>query len=64
MSGINGPMIASDVIQAVAFSAYGAGIISNEHENMIKYTGLHPLVLGRGHNVTESRGPIWVSEPG
>ncbi|KAF8687622.1 WD40 repeats protein, partial [Rhizoctonia solani] len=48
-----------DVIQAVAFSAYGAGIISNEHENMIKYTGLHPLVLGRGHNVTESRGPIW-----
>ncbi|CAE6453803.1 unnamed protein product [Rhizoctonia solani] len=48
-----------DVIQAVAFSAYGAGIISNEHENMVKFTGLHPLVLGRGHNVTESRGPIW-----
>ncbi|CAE6363589.1 unnamed protein product [Rhizoctonia solani] len=48
-----------DVIQAVAFSTYGAGIISNEHENMVKFTGLHPLVLGRGHNVTESRGPIW-----
>ncbi|CAE7158393.1 unnamed protein product [Rhizoctonia solani] len=48
-----------DVIQAVAFSAYGAGIISNEHENMVKFTGLHPLVLGRGHNVSESRGPIW-----
>ncbi|KAJ1300741.1 hypothetical protein OPQ81_002384 [Rhizoctonia solani] len=48
-----------DVIQAVAFSAYGAGIISNEHENMVKFTGLHPLVLGRGHNVTECRGPIW-----
>ncbi|KAH7333577.1 WD40-repeat-containing domain protein [Rhizoctonia solani] len=48
-----------DVIQAVAFSAYGAGIIANEHENMVKFTGLHPLVLGRGHNVTESRGPIW-----
>ncbi|CUA76566.1 hypothetical protein RSOLAG22IIIB_06349 [Rhizoctonia solani] len=26
---------------------------------MVKFTGLHPLVLGRGHNVTESRGPIW-----
>ncbi|CAE6421307.1 unnamed protein product [Rhizoctonia solani] len=48
-----------DIIQAVAFSAYGTGIISNEHENMVKFTGLHPLVLGRGHNVTESRGPIW-----
>ncbi|CAE6465036.1 unnamed protein product [Rhizoctonia solani] len=48
-----------DVIQAVAFSTYGAGIISNEHENMVKFTGLHPFVLGRGHNVTECRGPIW-----
>lgn len=48
-----------DVIQSVAFTSYGAGIISNEHENIIKFTGLHPLVLGRGHNVTEARGPIW-----
>ncbi|KAG8743752.1 hypothetical protein FRC10_011472 [Ceratobasidium sp. 414] len=42
-----------DVIQSVAFSSYGAGIISNEHENMVKFTGLQPVVLGRGHNVTE-----------
>ncbi|KAG9099884.1 hypothetical protein FRC06_004724, partial [Ceratobasidium sp. 370] len=46
-----------NVIQSVAFSSYGAGIISNEHENMVKFTGLQPVVLGRGHNVTEVRGP-------
>ncbi|KAG8713104.1 hypothetical protein FRC08_013681 [Ceratobasidium sp. 394] len=50
-----------DVIQSVAFSTYGAGIISNEHENMVKFTGLQPVVLGRGHNVTEVRGPVWAS---
>ncbi|KAG9091189.1 hypothetical protein FS749_016733, partial [Ceratobasidium sp. UAMH 11750] len=48
-----------DVIQSVAFSTYGAGIISNEHENMVKFTGLQPVMLGRGHNVTEVRGPVW-----
>ncbi|KAF8604327.1 hypothetical protein BDV93DRAFT_522443 [Ceratobasidium sp. AG-I] len=48
-----------DVIQSVAFTTYGAGVISNEHENMIKFTGMHPLVLGRGHNVSEVRGPVW-----
>jgi hypothetical protein len=49
------------VIQSVAFTTYGAGVISNEHENMVKFTGVQPLVLGRGHNVTEVRGPVWVS---
>ncbi|KAG8709210.1 hypothetical protein FRC09_000788, partial [Ceratobasidium sp. 395] len=48
-----------DVIQSMAFASYGAGIISNEHENMVKFTGLQPIMLGRGHNVTETRGPVW-----
>ncbi|QRV99561.1 WD domain, G-beta repeat protein [Ceratobasidium sp. AG-Ba] len=48
-----------DVVQSVAFATYGAGIISNEHENMVKFIGMQPIVLGRGHNVTEVRGPVW-----
>ncbi|KAG9122586.1 hypothetical protein FRC07_000974 [Ceratobasidium sp. 392] len=54
-----GGMSEADVIQAIGFTSYGAGIITNEHENMVKFTGLQPLTLGRGHNVTETRGPVW-----
>jgi transcription factor C subunit 6 len=34
--------------------------VTVDHENMVKSFSSAPSMLGRGHALTEPRGPVWV----
>jgi transcription factor C subunit 6 len=49
----------------IASGPYVGGALAVEHENVLKAFSMHADVLGRGHTVSETRGPIWVRrDPG
>ena len=44
----------------MAFSPFGGGPITIDHENVVKAYSASPSMLGRGHTLLEPQGPIWV----
>jgi transcription factor C subunit 6 len=48
------------VINAMAFSPFGGGPITIDHENIVKAYSASPSMLGRGHTLLEPQGPVWV----
>ncbi|OCH93813.1 hypothetical protein OBBRIDRAFT_817558 [Obba rivulosa] len=48
-----------DVINTLCYSAYAGGVITIDHENMVKSYSLSPAMLGRGHTILEPDGPPW-----
>ncbi|KAG6854374.1 hypothetical protein C0991_007365 [Blastosporella zonata] len=48
-----------DVINAMAFSPYGGGPVTIDHENIVKAYSASPSMLGRGHTLLEPQGPVW-----
>ncbi len=50
----------TDVINAVAYSVYGSGPVTIDHDNTVKSFSLSPMMLGRGHTLLEPMGPVWV----
>ena len=46
----------------MAYAAYGAGVMTIDHDNIIKLYSVSPSMLGRGHMLFEPQGPVWVSE--
>lgn len=44
----------------IGFSPYIAGVISIDHENSVKVFSAAPSLLGKGHNLFNANGPIWV----
>lgn len=52
----------ADVINDMVYSPYGAGVVTIDHENIVKIYSASPSMLGRGHSLLESGGPVWVIE--
>jgi transcription factor C subunit 6 len=50
-----------DVINSMAFSPFVSGLVTIDHENIIKTFSLSPATLGKGHELFEPAGPVWVS---
>lgn len=50
----------SDVINSVTYAPFSGGPITIDHENTVKSYSAAPSMLGRGHTLLESGGPIWV----
>ncbi|KDR69360.1 hypothetical protein GALMADRAFT_256215 [Galerina marginata CBS 339.88] len=48
-----------DIINGLAFSAFGGGPITMDHENTVKAYSAPPSMLGRGHSLFEPQGPVW-----
>ncbi|CAA7271073.1 unnamed protein product [Cyclocybe aegerita] len=48
-----------DVINAMAFSPFGGGPITLDHENTVKAYSASPSMLARGHSLFEPQGPVW-----
>ncbi|KAM6500158.1 hypothetical protein JOM56_003172 [Amanita muscaria] len=48
-----------DVINTVAYSPYACGLITIDHENIIKSYSASPSMLGRGHTLMDPQGPVW-----
>ncbi|KAJ3511591.1 hypothetical protein NLJ89_g4010 [Agrocybe chaxingu] len=48
-----------DVINAMAFSPFGGGPITLDHENTVKAYSASPSMLARGHTLFEPQGPVW-----
>ncbi|KDR73824.1 hypothetical protein GALMADRAFT_72049 [Galerina marginata CBS 339.88] len=48
-----------DIINGLAFSAFGGGPITMDHENTVKAYSASPSMLGRGHSLFEPQGPVW-----
>ncbi|RDB22994.1 Transcription factor tau subunit sfc6 [Hypsizygus marmoreus] len=48
-----------DVINAMAFSPFGGGPVTIDHENIVKAYSASPSMLGRGHTLLEPQGPVW-----
>ncbi|KAL1707141.1 hypothetical protein EV121DRAFT_199826 [Schizophyllum commune] len=48
-----------DVILTMAYAAYGAGVMTIDHDNIIKLYSVSPSMLGRGHMLFEPQGPVW-----
>ncbi|KAG5644404.1 hypothetical protein DXG03_008571 [Asterophora parasitica] len=46
-----------DVINAMAFSPFGGGPVTIDHENIVKAYSASPSMLGRGHTLLEPQGP-------
>jgi transcription factor C subunit 6 len=44
----------------IASGPYVGGALAVEHENVLKAFSVRADVLGRGHTVSETGGPIWV----
>ncbi len=42
------------------YAAYVGGVLVSEHDNLLKYYGLLPQLLGRGTTTLSTKGPIWV----
>ena len=53
-------LLSLDVIHTVAYSPYGGGPVTIDHESTVKAYSVSPLMLGRGHELLEPSGPIWV----
>lgn len=49
-----------DVINDMVYSPFGAGVATIDHENLVKMYSASPSMLGRGHSLLESGGPVWV----
>jgi transcription factor C subunit 6 len=49
-----------DVINDMTYSPFGAGVATIDHENIVKVYSASPSMLGRGHSLLESGGPVWV----
>lgn len=50
----------TDVCYCTTSGPYTGGPLAIEHENLVKSYAVLPTILGRGHAVSETRGPIWV----
>lgn len=50
-----------DVINSMAYSAYGAGPVTIDHDDAVKAYSASPKMLGRGHVLMEPHGPVWVN---
>ncbi|KAF9075115.1 hypothetical protein BDP27DRAFT_1315519 [Rhodocollybia butyracea] len=48
-----------DVINSMAYSAYGGGPVTIDHDDAVKAYSASPKMLGRGHMLVEPQGPIW-----
>ncbi|KAL1741425.1 hypothetical protein HDZ31DRAFT_66944 [Schizophyllum fasciatum] len=48
-----------DVILTMAYAPYGAGVMTIDHDNIIKLYSVSPSMLGRGHMLFEPQGPVW-----
>ncbi|KAF9218317.1 hypothetical protein BS17DRAFT_791722 [Gyrodon lividus] len=48
-----------DVINSATYSAFAAGPIMIDHDNTVKSYSVSPSMLGRGHILMESDGPVW-----
>jgi len=44
----------------MAFSPFGGGPVTIDHENIVKAYSASPSMLGRGHTLLEPQGPVWV----
>ncbi|KAG6845274.1 hypothetical protein H0H87_011683 [Tephrocybe sp. NHM501043] len=51
-----------DVINAMAFSPFGGGPVTIDHENIVKAYSASPSMLGRGHTLLEPQGPVWETQ--
>lgn len=49
-----------DVMNSITYSHYAGGVVGSDGENIMKAFSIHPTMLGRGHVILESSGPIWV----
>jgi len=43
----------------MSYSAYGGGLVTIDHENIVKAFVASPSMLGRGHTLLEPQGPVW-----
>lgn len=43
----------------MAYSPYGGGPVTIDHENIVKSYSASPSMLGRGHMLLEPQGPVW-----
>lgn len=50
----------ADVVNDIGFSPYITGAVSIDHENSLKMFSVSPISLGKGHNLFNAGGPIWV----
>jgi transcription factor C subunit 6 len=49
------------VINTIVYSPFGAGVATIDHENIVKMYSASPSMIGRGHTLLESGGPVCVS---
>lgn len=47
-------------MNSITYSHYAGGVVGSDGENIMKAFSIHPTMLGRGHVILESSGPIWV----
>ncbi|KAF8316837.1 hypothetical protein DL93DRAFT_2056052 [Clavulina sp. PMI_390] len=50
---------ARDVPYTVTSGPWSEGAVAVEHENQLKSYTLFNTLLGKGHNISESKGPVW-----
>jgi transcription factor C subunit 6 len=50
--------LSTDVINSTAFSPFISGLVTIDHENIIKVCSLSPTTLGKGHELVEPGGPV------
>ncbi|KIY46871.1 hypothetical protein FISHEDRAFT_46417 [Fistulina hepatica ATCC 64428] len=48
-----------DIIHTIAFSPYLSGIVTVDHDNIIKLYSMTPSTLGRSNTLMEPQGPVW-----
>lgn len=56
---LNYSLFQTDVVNTVCYSSYAGGPISID-QGAVKVMSLSPVMLNKGHTVTEPDGPIWV----
>lgn len=44
----------------VTYSPHCQGVVSTDLENVAKVFSIVPSMLGRGHQILEVEGPVWV----
>ncbi|KAI0080527.1 hypothetical protein K474DRAFT_202496 [Panus rudis PR-1116 ss-1] len=48
-----------DIVNSICYSTYCGGPITIDHDNAVKVYSLTPSMLGRGHKLLETDGPVW-----
>ena len=53
-------LLSLDVINSITYTPYSGGPVTIDHENIVKTYSVSPIMLGRGHQLLEPSGPVWV----